>query len=250
MNSMLGEMFSRCGVEVHYSAEADNDDTIAAFAHHFNAALLSRDKDMFRYTNSRFAVFSEYNLSRGVLTLTPHPRGVPGTFRHPEPRPLPPTLPETRPHILHVKDGEYLRGAPSPFVRSIPNPHGVIAPLRHAAYARMGLPGPVREEWPEWDPAAGAVVWREDHAAAPSADPAAQALLDRPDAAVEAYFPVAAGAGCGRGGVDAAVGVPWREWEKHCFCVRSVVYEVCAMARAGAGAGLLDLWLEWAAGTW
>jgi hypothetical protein len=240
MNSMLGEMFGKCGVDVLYSSEADNDDTIAAYAHEHGAGILSRDKDMFRYIGATFPVYSEYSRSStGIISLTPHLKGTPGAFSHPSPRPLPSALPCTRPSIQHVKDGAYLRGAPSPCVRAVGrNPHAVVAALRHAAYARAGLAGPIREQWPEWDPAAARVVWHDAAAAVPPADPALLALLGRPDAAAAALCPDE----CGRpGGGAPPRGVPAREWTKHRFCVRSCVYEVCAMA---GGPSLLELGLR------
>jgi hypothetical protein len=252
MNSMLGEMFRKCGVEVLYSSEADNDDTIAAYAHEHGAGILSRDKDVFRYIGANFPVYSEYSiLSNGILSLTPHPNAASGSFTHPRPRPLLYPLPRTHPAIRHIKDGTYLRGAPSPCVRAVGrNPHAVVAPLRHAAYARLGLSGPIREEWPEWDPAASQVVWHAAAAAGPPADPAMLALLDRPDAAATTLFPdecgrpASAGSGGGGSGDGPRGGVPAREWKKHRFCVRSCVYEACAMA---GGPSLLDLWLRYEA---
>ena len=243
MTSMLGEMFQKCCIEALYSDEADNDDTIAAYAQEHGASILSRDKDMFRYMGATFSVFSEYSISSNcILSITPHPKGADGSFAHPKPRPLPPSLPRTRPRVAHVKDGTYLRGAPSPCVRFTGrNPHGVVAPLRYAARAAAGVVGPVREEWPEWDMAAAAVVWHTSSADT-SPDPAMSALLARPDDAVAALFPAECGRpqGGGGGGPAAPDGVPAREWKKHCFCVRSCVYEACAMA---GGPSLLDLWL-------
>jgi hypothetical protein len=254
LSAMLGEMFRRCGIEALYSSDADNDDTLAAYAHAHRASVLSGDKDMFRYTGADFPVFSDYAISpSGALLLTPHPKGLPGAFRHPKPRPLPSTLPQTRPHILFVKDGTYLRGAPSPCIRAIGrNPHATVAPLRHAAFARMGIAGPIHEEWPEWDPAAGRVVWRHvDWSGRPPGRSMQPTLaLSSPDASAAALFPLECGAA-------SQARPPWvsargwqrnadaqRKWRQHRFCVRSCVYEVCAMA---GGPSLLELWLRWEA---
>ena len=48
MSPMIGEGFSRCGAEVRFSLEADNDDTLAAHAELDGAAILSSDQDFFR----------------------------------------------------------------------------------------------------------------------------------------------------------------------------------------------------------
>ncbi len=46
---MLGDLFRKEGVPIHYST-IDNDDTLAAYAAHDNAHILSQDRDFFRYT--------------------------------------------------------------------------------------------------------------------------------------------------------------------------------------------------------
>ena len=45
---LIGDAFKNEGIDVHYSIE-DNDDTIASFAYHEDAAILSRDRDFWRY---------------------------------------------------------------------------------------------------------------------------------------------------------------------------------------------------------
>lgn len=45
---IIGDMFKNMDVKVHYSS-IDNDDTLAAYAYHDNAAILSNDQDFFRY---------------------------------------------------------------------------------------------------------------------------------------------------------------------------------------------------------
>jgi hypothetical protein len=66
-------MLERAGVEAFYSCEADNDDTVASHAQHDGAAILSEDKDMFRYTPRTYKVYSDFRVSDdGFLELTPH----------------------------------------------------------------------------------------------------------------------------------------------------------------------------------
>ena len=72
-NALLGMMLSRAGVEVVYSAEADNDDTIASHAQADGAAILSQDKDMFRYNGRKYTVYSEFAVTEGQLLLREHP---------------------------------------------------------------------------------------------------------------------------------------------------------------------------------
>ncbi len=48
MNVLMAEVFVRSGVEVRFSYEADNDDTLAAHAQLDGAEILSSDSDFFR----------------------------------------------------------------------------------------------------------------------------------------------------------------------------------------------------------
>jgi hypothetical protein len=58
---MIGEMFQSVGVNVHYS-QIDNDDTLAAYAEANGAAVLSRDRDFFRYNNSSYPIFYDFQV--------------------------------------------------------------------------------------------------------------------------------------------------------------------------------------------
>lgn len=48
MSIMMAECFSRCGVEVRFSFEADKEDTMAAHAQSEGASILSSDHNFFR----------------------------------------------------------------------------------------------------------------------------------------------------------------------------------------------------------
>lgn len=61
LSRMLGEMFQSVGVKVHYSS-IDNDDTLAAYAQANGAAVLSRDKDFFRYNDAKFPIYFDYKI--------------------------------------------------------------------------------------------------------------------------------------------------------------------------------------------
>ncbi len=73
MNRLIGDMFKKEGIRVHYSLEADNDDTIVSHAYAHGAWILSQDKDMFRYGAS-IKVYEGFTImkSRKELHLTPH----------------------------------------------------------------------------------------------------------------------------------------------------------------------------------
>lgn len=48
ITQMIGDFFKKNKIEVHYSIE-DNDDTLAYYALQDGAAVLSKDKDFWRY---------------------------------------------------------------------------------------------------------------------------------------------------------------------------------------------------------
>ena len=100
MNLILGSIFQSLGVTVHYST-IDCDDTIAAFAHHMNGSVLSRDCDFFRYyvdysgTGPPYQVYFNFSVSYGRLALDRH--GGPGRYRVPaSPRKILGRLPQTQ----------------------------------------------------------------------------------------------------------------------------------------------------------
>ena len=107
--SLIGDMFRAVGVDVVYSREADNDDTIVFHAHADGAAILSSDKDMFRY-DSNCVVYSAFHIeprNKG-LTLIRHPRQSEDK-RYSSFRPLA-APPAVSSYNAHLHDGVYLRG--------------------------------------------------------------------------------------------------------------------------------------------
>ena len=59
--TFIGEAFQKAGVEVHYSVE-DNDDTLATYAHEYNALVMSNDKDFFRYDPKVPGIIMDYEM--------------------------------------------------------------------------------------------------------------------------------------------------------------------------------------------
>jgi hypothetical protein len=241
---LLGDMLRKCGVEVCYSSERDNDDTLAFHAEADGASILSHDQDMFRYVGHTYTVYSDFQIERGRLHLTEHRMYASPSKLKSGPRELEPP-PAYHHTITHVReDGVYLRGVPSPLVRALGyNPHGVVAPLRHAMYHKLGMQGPLIEEWPEWSAEKNAVVWVRHEDVQPNADAELAQLLSQPDEAMMRFFPAEVTSpafpppGCS---------ASKRDWAKHVMCVRSVVYEICVMSNPG-GPTLLDLMLAYEA---
>lgn len=63
MNILFGDLFRKNGVEVCYSMEADNDDTIASHAQKDNAYILSQDGDFLRYNDYKYIIYSNFKLN-------------------------------------------------------------------------------------------------------------------------------------------------------------------------------------------
>lgn len=236
---LIGDMLRKCGVEVCYSFEADNDDTIAFHAQADGASILSHDKDMFRYLGATFTVFSDYEIRNGELKLTTHRLHEQEGRRESSKRAIgspPAVLAETS----HTQDGVYLRGAPSPLVKALRcNPHAVVAPLRRAMFAKLHIAGPIVEEWPEWCVETNDVKWVVHSDVVPATTPELDDMLASPVEAVKKYFPVE---------VMQSQSPPNRliskkDWRNHVYCVRSVVYEICATSDP-SGPSLLDMMLH------
>lgn len=149
-SALLGDIFVSFGVPVIYSLEADGDDTLASYAHHEGADVLSADRDFHRYRGSMFAVFHEFDVAafrKGRLVLrqrtAEHLRnnGAHGIVKRdiitPPPVVLPPT--ETNPSIYQMSQTKlYRRGTPSPLTRALGyNPHQKVRHLRRALYHQL-----------------------------------------------------------------------------------------------------------------
>lgn len=228
MSILLGDAFREAGVEVRYSLDADNDDTLAAYAQALGADVLSGDKDFFRYTGRSYRVFSEFAVldgsgddgsgtdgEPGTLAVYAHPLeatgGVFGSSSSGSPRspPSPRAILSPPPACVAPEEKapwlpalrasrRYVRGAPSPLVRALGrNPHVTARPLRRALYGLvLGQGVTVIEEFPEWNSAAGRTLWVTE-AVAPwqlNAEAAQHEywgglLVGSPDAAFSALFP-------------------------------------------------------------
>ena len=55
----MGEMFYEANAVVHYSL-CDNDDALAAYAHHNRGSVLSQDKDFFRYKDYKYVIYKDF----------------------------------------------------------------------------------------------------------------------------------------------------------------------------------------------
>lgn len=219
---LLGDMFRRLGVTVHYSM-VDNDDTLAAYAARNGGLVLSADRDFFRYTGCEdpLTVYETFEIVNGKLKLTPHsnPVSKPGVSSRnvfdytPETRSYEPTFERI------AVDNKYIRGVPSPLLKFLPNPHYTAQKLRQALYARMQRDGEclcVLESYPEW--LNNDVSWRLEHV---KADCSLDDLLDDPTNALNTIF----------GHEQKPTGCSWLQWQQHQFSQKMVVFDICVAAQ-------------------
>lgn len=215
LNVLLGEMFAAEGVEVCYSVDADNDDTLASHAHHDNASVLSQDKDFLRYIGATYTIYTEFKVSKkGLLILTKRTDMV-----------LKPSVsmldikekPATRdcnPGVTSLP-ASYLRGSPSPLTKQCGNLHLTIRPLRQAYYASLGLKAGVREEFPVFRD--GRVIWDVSENVEP--DEFLIELLRDPVAAYAYFFKK----------LKKPRDVSYENWSNHVYATYSIVFEMCGL---------------------
>lgn len=158
MNVLLGDLFRKNDVEVCYSMESDNDDTIASHAHNDNACILSQDSVFLRYNNYKYIIYSNFKLNYKNKKLILIKRN--NTFCKKIKRNIispPPQTRSTDPGFITLPK-YYLRGTPSPLTHYFENLHITIRPLRQAYYYHINIESDVIEEIPtiknskvEWD---------------------------------------------------------------------------------------------------
>lgn len=153
---MIGAMFNKFGVRVNYS-EVDGDDTLASYAQHYGASILSRDKDFLRYNGSTFTIYEDYILKKEKIHLkkrmqmTHHQIGKQIAKRDLILNPLPDTY-HHFPAVDRLKrHPDCFRGNPSPLTKKLGNLHTKIRYLRAQFYFELGLQKTIVEKIPEWN---------------------------------------------------------------------------------------------------
>ncbi len=228
VNRLFGDMFTRLGVRVHYSHEADNDDTIVAHAFARSAAVLSADRDMYRYTGITppLRVFHSFAVHGQRLQLSERPPSDRASRSCERAVIVPPPATNAAMHSQWgSSDGStiaYLRGSPSPLTRDLGNIHLAARTLRQAVYHRLGVKGTVHEVFPMWD--GDKVAWTDDHVAP---DPEMSHLLAdmSPDQVVARLFP----------DFDSPPSTLRPELvHNHAWAVRAVVYELLVIGSGGS----------------
>jgi len=229
---LLGNMFSQCGVETHYSYESDNDDTLAFFAQNDKASILSKDRDFFRYQGRHYEIFSDFDYNKdGTLKLVPSSNTTSrfGTLPRQIISPPPKTL-QMNPRAITLKtQATWRMGSPSPLVRDLGNPYITLRPLRQALYARLKIEKPIKELVPYWDENKGKTCWESIEV---GPDAKLDHLLDDPFKALESMFNISS--------LSKPKEMESKKWANHIFALCALTCDICTMA-SGTEMNLFNL---------
>ena len=211
---MLGGLFEKFGVPVLYSFDHDNDDTLAVYAQHFNALVLSGDQDFFRYQGSSFRICKDFTIKSNKITLIDSSLNPKKCIKA---RDLLPELPKVifhNPCISSLEAGMFRKGIVTPLIKEIGNPVIGAKPLRAAMYARLGYKK-IKEVLPFWN--GTDVEWTNDDV---YGDPAFDYYLTHPIEARDSFLSQY---------LKRPEGIEDKLWEKHVFGVNGTVAEICCV---------------------
>lgn len=206
---LVGDLLAEQGIEVRYSLDADNDDTIASWAEHDGAAVLSGDSDFLRYRNATYSLFSDFTVhGNKKIELKKQEKSVRQSSWRDIITP-PPRTGSCNPFRDCKEDGSYLRGSPSPLVE-LGNLHVIVRPLRAALYFSLGI-DEVMEEFPVLGPG-NQCIWDKQVVAA---DESSSELLLSPELAVQQFM------------LPRPENCSDESWYKHQFALCAIVAEIC-----------------------
>lgn len=218
MSVLLGDIFRKFNIEVYYSYDKDNDDTIAFYANKDNANILSQDKDFFRYQNFKYIVYKNFYYKNNKLILTKHE----DCYTKSSKRLIKecPKLLNEEPSLVYLKSKHiYIRGTVTPLVKYMGNPHITIRPLRQALYYHLNINELIYEEFPIWDNINNKVSWKIEYV---KSNDKYKYLLDKPEDALEEFFPIKK--------LIKPSNVDNIKWNKHLFGIKTLVFEICCLA--------------------
>lgn len=209
---LVGDLLAEQGIEVRYSLDADNDDTIASWAEHDGAAVLSGDSDFLRYRNATYSLFTDFSVhgNRKIELKTQQKSVRKSSWR--DIITPPPRTGSCNPFRDCKEDGSYLRGSPSPLVK-LGNLHVNVRPLRAALYFTLGI-DEVLEEYPVLGPGKQC-IWEKQVV---KADESNSELLLSPELAMQ-QFTLPRPENCSD-----------ESWYKHQFALCAIVAEICCTA--------------------
>lgn len=259
VSGILTECFSRNGIEVRLSTAANNDDTIAYYAHKDGAAILSGDRDFYRYqdkanTGARveFDLYSDFEVKENRFRVCRQTR--------PTKRREGIDLLEHAPEYSSGRDtGKFwvedllkhkrvIGGVCSPCIRALGNnPFWTVAPLRKYLYQQV-FSGQesinVFEQFPVWDEEKQCVVFPSKTVQVfddSGVDEEMAVLSKNPDAAFAWFFPVESDNyhSLPANGLN---NITERNWKRHVHGCKAITIELCCMTHKEMS--FVDLMIE------
>jgi hypothetical protein len=255
MSTFLGDIFRKEGIPVLYSLDADNDDTLAAYAQVDGADVLSGDGDFYRYRERTYRIFSDFDRIKfeatGQLDFIENTTAKVERIMNDKKDimrdliiPLPKCVDEkiTIPCVTILQQFKlFRRGVPSPLIKELGfNPHITIKPLRRAIYNHIFKDEKnediskdktneitIKEEFPYWSTEENKVVWTNENVTLYKENDKEyikmmKLLKQTPDKALQFFFP------------NECKGIPIngikpKNWRKHCFACKSIICELYCM---------------------
>jgi len=194
---LLANAFSENNIPVHWSVDADNDDTIATYAFMDGAAILSRDKDFLCYF-ADLKIFSKFEIDekRNLVYFTRQTKMTKDHKFHWKLREIKRKILTKKPKtesnysmisFLGLEKNYLLGGYPNAIPYFSINPYKIINELRKALYFAWGLKEIVKEEFPEYNKETKTIEWTIQEIDPLSYDPLFLELLGNPEKAL-VYF--------------------------------------------------------------
>lgn len=219
---LLGMYFRWCKVPVHYSFEADNDDTIAAYAQYYQGVVLSADRDFFRYRNREYDVYSDFIVtSSETIRLIPHKIekrktgcGLRDILDY-----LPETLGENHTkNLIKTSWHQDIRmGCPTQMVKTLGNPYLALRPLRQAIYYKFWIKEK-KEYIPFWNEEFDKVEW---DITVVNENKKYFNLLKKPFEALEKIFMISK--------MEKPMNCSYKKWTNHIFSICVLTFDICSM---------------------
>jgi hypothetical protein len=247
ISGIMAEVFYRCGCEVRLSTQINNDDTLASWAHHDNALILSGDRDFYLYklsdgADANLQLFSEYDVRDGILLIkrqfrTSSVSSGKNQRMSEEQRVI--SNPPPRFHLYGIDPDvwsstlgvhrSFRGGSPSPLVKTLKfNPYIRIRPLRALLYWALlkheDQPQPIREEIPIWNEATKTVIFPVEYVPVEKLEVQDKMwnFATNPKLAFEHFFPRECD-------TRAPPGISDGDWYRHCHGCKVILIEICCM---------------------
>jgi len=224
LNLLFHNIFKENNVKVHFSFEADNDDTLAAYASQTKGYVVSQDRDFLRYYDASYSIFTSFHYQRNnkiFFEKQTHQYPKYGVDYRELIFPLPKTTNKWQDFMIHPTENQdnllYRRGAPSSLVKYFGNPHVNVKELRRALYHKLGIDKNIIENFPHWNFKTNEFEWYKEITTPNSIY---EHLLYKPFEAVDYFFR----------DLTKPNHISKEDWNNHLYAINIVVFELCSIA--------------------